>query len=85
MASAKRIGEVLTKLKLRFPRREGTNQWNLQQMHGAFKMGTLQIYCHGNGDGWGSLHGEKMHQFVFTRLGHNTQRRYKNFATKLAD
>ena len=85
MALEERIGQVLTKIKQKFPRREGTKQWNLQKNHGAFKMGTSQMCQHGNGDGWDSSYGERMHGFFLTKVGHNTQRMFENFASQLAD
>ena len=85
MKSHTRAGEVLTKVKQRFPRRDGTDQWNLQKMHGAFKMSVSQICRHGSGDGWDSQYGERMHQHFFTTLGRNTQRRHDQFAPQLAD
>ena len=71
MVSAEGVGQVLTKLKWKIPRREGTKQWNLQTMNGAFKICTSQMCRHGNGDGWNSSHGERMNQYFFTRLGHS--------------
>ena len=68
LASETRIREVLTKLTRRFPRREGTDGWNLQKLHGAFKMGTQQMHRHGNADCWNSSHGERMHQFFSQNL-----------------
>ena len=53
-------------------------------MHGAYKMGTIQMCKHGNAEGWDSSYGERMHQHFFTRLGHNTQRRHALFAQQIA-
>lgn len=85
IASGTRISQVLTKVSQRFPRRDGTDQWNLPKAHGALKMGDTQIPKHGNGAGCDSSHGERMHQTFFTRLGYNTQRRIDSFATQLAN
>ena len=85
IASSTYTANVLTRIKNRFPRRQGTHQWDLQKMHGAFKMGYIQIPKHGNGSCWDSSHGERMHQIFFTRLGYNTQRRFELFATELAE
>ena len=69
LESAKRAGEVLTMTTRRFPRRESTLQWDLQKSHGTFKMGTTQQIRHGNGQGWNSKHGERMHKCFFTQMG----------------
>ena len=85
IASGDRISKALTKVKRRFPRREGTQGYDLQKMLGAYKMGTIQMCKHGNASGWDSSYGERMHKFFFTSLGHNTQRRHALFATQLAN
>ena len=69
LKSAKRAGEVLTMTTRRFPRRESTLQWDLQKSHGTFKMGTTQQIQHGNGQGWDSKHGERMHKWFFYANG----------------
>ena len=84
LAAAKRAGKVLTMTTKRFPRCSSTLQWDLQKTHGAFKMGTTQQIRHGNGQGWDSEHGERMHQWFFTRMGRQTQRRTCNFAILVA-
>ena len=42
IAATTRAKEVLTKTQRIFPRRESTQQWNIQKVHGAFMMGTTQ-------------------------------------------
>ena len=84
LAAADRAGEVLEMTTRRFPRRDSTKQWNLQKVHGTFKMGTTQQIRHGNGQCWDSEHGERMHQYFFTQIGHQTQRRLRNFTIQVA-
>ena len=50
MASEQKAKEVLGTQKKQLPRREGTQQWNLQNMRGAFKMAKIQPCRVGSGD-----------------------------------
>ena len=84
MSANKRVAEVLSLNKKRFPRRENSQQWNLKKMHGTFKMATSQQLRHGCGQGWDSAHTERMHQHFFTRIGRLTQRRLASFAKQVA-
>ena len=84
IASHVRIKNALMKVKKHFPRREGTQNWDLPKMLGAYKMGVVQMCKHGNASGWDSSYGERMHKYFFTSLGKNTQRRHALFATQLA-
>ena len=68
----------------RFPRRDGTDKWNLPKMTGAFQMSTNQIHRHGPGDCWDAEKGERMHKYFVGGLAKNTQRRSNNFAPQLA-
>ena len=45
VASEQKSEDVLRTPKKRFPTREGTQQWNFQKMHGAFKMAKIQPCC----------------------------------------
>jgi len=69
---------VLQAVMDRFPRREGTNKWNLPKMTGAFQMSTNQIHRHGPGDGWDAEKGEQKHKYFVGGLSKNTQRRSNN-------
>ena len=48
-------------------------------------MATIQQLRHGNGQGWDSSHTERMHQYFFTRIGGQTQRRSSTFAKQVAN
>ena len=84
IAATTQVKEVLMKTQCRFPRRESTQQWNIQKMHGVFMMGTTQQLQHGNGQGSGGCHIERMHKVFLTVLGRRTQMRPCNFASQVA-
>ena len=85
LGAEKVITRTLQKIINRFPRREGTDGWDIPKLHGAWTMGREQLYRHGNADCWNSSHGEHMHQFFFTKLGRQTQRRFASFANQLGE
>ena len=85
LLAEKTVIRTLQKVINRFPRREGTDGWDIPKMHGAFTMGREQLYRHGNADCWNSSHGEHMHQHFFTKLGRQTQRRFASFADQLGE
>ena len=85
MSAESHIAKTLNKVIDRFPRRAGTDGWDLQKMHGAFVMGHEQLIRHGNADCWNSSYGERMHQSFFTRLGRQTQRRFSSLAAQVGD
>ena len=84
MASEEKVKEVLGTLKKRFPRREGTQQFNLQKMHGAFKMAKIHPCCLGSSDETNSSYGKRMHHFFTTMVGYQTQQKTHDFAQQVA-
>ena len=84
LACRKRVGEVLQGVQQRYPRREGTEGWNIPKMRGAYLMGVDQIHRLGFGDGYDTQHGEKMHRDYITLAAKNTQRRPSVFVKQLA-
>ena len=73
MATEQKVKDVLGTLKKIFPKRDGTQQWDFQKMHGAFKIVKVQPYCLGRGDRTNSSHGKHMHQWFLTKLGCQTK------------
>jgi len=84
MKCGPRAAEVLKDVQTYYPRREGTDGWNIPKMRGAYLMAVDQIFRHGCGDGTDSQHGERMHQEFIGKIARNTQRRSSTFVEQLA-
>ena len=79
-----RVAEVLKDVQTYYPRREGTDGWNIPTMRGAYLLAVRQIVQHWCGDGTNSHHDEHMHQEFIENLARNTQRHSSTFVEQRA-
>ena len=79
-----RAAEVLQYVQIYYPCREGTDEWNIPKMCGAYLMAVDQIVRHGCGNGTDTQDSRRMHHEFIEKIARNTQRRASTFGEQLA-